>query len=33
MTEIKQLLSLADLEGVLAQSSGRAVLVFKHSTT
>lgn len=33
MAEVKQLLSMTDLDAVLAASNGRAVLVFKHSTT
>lgn len=30
---MKQLLSMADLDSVLAESSRQPVLVFKHSTT
>jgi len=33
VASVKQLLSMADLDAVLAQSAGRRVLVFKHSTT
>lgn len=33
MAEIKQLLSMADLDSVVAQSMTRPILVFKHSTT
>lgn len=33
MASVTQLLSMADLDAVLAQSAGRPLLVFKHSTT
>lgn len=33
MAEIKQLMTMSDLDTVLAGSAGRPVLVFKHSTT
>jgi hypothetical protein len=33
MAEVKHLFSLADLDAVLAGSTERPVLLFKHSTT
>jgi hypothetical protein len=33
MAVVKQLLSTADLDAVLAESAQHPVLVFKHSTT
>jgi hypothetical protein len=33
MAAVKQLLSMADLEAVVAESAQHPVLVFKHSTT
>jgi hypothetical protein len=33
MPDVKHLLSLADLDAVLADSAERPVLLFKHSTT
>jgi hypothetical protein len=33
MATAKQLLTIADLDGLLARSHERPVLVFKHSTT
>jgi hypothetical protein len=33
VAEAKQLLTTADLDGLLAESAEQAVLVFKHSTT
>jgi hypothetical protein len=31
--DVKQLLSMADLDALMAESAQRPVLVFKHSTT
>lgn len=33
MTRVKQLLTMADLDEILADSARQPVLVFKHSTT
>ncbi|MDF2631337.1 MAG: hypothetical protein K0R39_5168 [Symbiobacteriaceae bacterium] len=33
MGEVKQLLSMDDLQGLLAASAEKPVLLFKHSTT
>lgn len=33
MATARQIMTVTDLDAVLAESAGKAVLVFKHSTT